>query len=114
MLRMTSIFSLFREAKVDVNINGIISHSQYFQTICFSLFILCFITVKLFASPGYIIPKGWKVLVWYGAVHMDSEIYENPQNFNPSRWNVSTIILYYYYYYSVLFFFFFLYFPFYF
>ena len=39
--------------------------------------------------PGYIIPKGWKVLVWYGAVHMDSEIYDNPQNFDPSRWNVS-------------------------
>ncbi|GMY20758.1 beta-amyrin 11-oxidase-like [Fagus crenata] len=57
MLRMTSLFSIFREAKVDVSING------------------------------YIIPKGWKVLVWYGAVHMDSEIYENPRNFNPSRWN---------------------------
>uniref|UniRef100_A0A2N9IDY1 Cytochrome P450 n=1 Tax=Fagus sylvatica TaxID=28930 RepID=A0A2N9IDY1_FAGSY len=57
MLRMANAFSLFREAKVDVNING------------------------------YIIPKGWKVLVWYGAVHMDPEIYENPQDFNPSRWN---------------------------
>ncbi|GMY20746.1 beta-amyrin 11-oxidase-like [Fagus crenata] len=57
MLRMTSLFSIFREEKVDVSING------------------------------YIIPKGWKVLVWYGAVHMDSEIYENPRNFNPSRWN---------------------------
>ena len=34
-------------------------------------------------------PKGWKVLVWYGAVHMDFEIYDNPQNFDPSRWNIS-------------------------
>ncbi|KAM3705233.1 hypothetical protein ACJW31_03G065400 [Castanea mollissima] len=58
-LRMTNIFSLFRKAKADVSIND------------------------------YIIPKGWKVLVWYGAVHMDPEIYDNPQNFNPSRWDVT-------------------------
>ncbi|KAM3753049.1 hypothetical protein ACB098_03G064600 [Castanea mollissima] len=56
-LRMTNIFSLFRKAKADVSIND------------------------------YIIPEGWKVLVWYGAVHMDPEIYDNPQNFNPSRWD---------------------------
>ncbi|KAB1224115.1 Beta-amyrin 11-oxidase [Morella rubra] len=56
MLRMTNMVSFFREAKTDVQING------------------------------YTIPKGWKVLVWCGAVHMDPEIYENPQDFNPSRW----------------------------
>ncbi|KAM4108730.1 hypothetical protein ACB094_03G067400 [Castanea mollissima] len=56
-LRMTNIFSLFRKAKADVSIND------------------------------YIIPKGWKVSVWYGAFHMDPEIFDNPQNFNPSRWD---------------------------
>ncbi|KAI4317497.1 hypothetical protein L6164_025361 [Bauhinia variegata] len=52
-------FSLvvFREAKSDVNING------------------------------YTIPKGWKVLVWFRTVHLDPEIYPNPKEFNPSRWN---------------------------
>ncbi|KAF2322005.1 hypothetical protein GH714_005474 [Hevea brasiliensis] len=52
-------FSLvvFREAKSDVNING------------------------------YVIPKGWKVLVWFRSVHLDHEIYPNPKEFNPSRWD---------------------------
>ncbi|XP_027348415.1 ent-kaurenoic acid oxidase 2-like [Abrus precatorius] len=36
---------------------------------------------------GYIIPKGWKVLVWYRAVHLDAEIYPNPKQFDPYRWN---------------------------
>ncbi|XP_022738013.1 beta-amyrin 11-oxidase-like [Durio zibethinus] len=49
-------FSIFRKAEADVNING------------------------------YTIPKGWKVLVWYRAVHMDPNIYSNPKEFLPSRW----------------------------
>ncbi|KAF7828549.1 beta-amyrin 11-oxidase-like [Senna tora] len=58
MLRRTSIsFANFRQAKVDVNING------------------------------YTIPKGWKVLVWNRGVHMDPETYINPQEFDPSRWD---------------------------
>ncbi|KAL4308853.1 hypothetical protein GQ457_01G033250 [Hibiscus cannabinus] len=36
---------------------------------------------------GYIIPKGWKVLVWNRAVHMNPEIYSNPNDFLPSRWD---------------------------
>ncbi|KAK7303619.1 hypothetical protein RJT34_14529 [Clitoria ternatea] len=52
-------FSLvvFREAKADVTING------------------------------YFIPKGWKALVWFRSVHLDPEIYPNPKEFNPYRWN---------------------------
>ncbi|CAL5184208.1 unnamed protein product [Lathyrus oleraceus] len=52
-------FSLvvFREAKSDVTING------------------------------YTIPKGWKVLTWFRSVHLDPEIYPNPKEFNPNRWN---------------------------
>ncbi|CAK7356179.1 unnamed protein product [Dovyalis caffra] len=40
---------------------------------------------------GYIIPQGWKVLVWFRAVHLDSENYPNPNEFNPWRWNAGTI-----------------------
>ncbi|XWS49598.1 hypothetical protein CRYUN_Cryun12cG0016900 [Craigia yunnanensis] len=57
-LRMrTNNFALFREAKKDTNLNG------------------------------YFIPKGWKVLVWHSAIHTDPEIYPNPKEFLPSRWN---------------------------
>ncbi|XP_022931256.1 beta-amyrin 11-oxidase-like [Cucurbita moschata] len=57
-LRKTSLaFTLSRETKVDVNLNG------------------------------YTIPKGWKILVWTRAVHMNPEIYENPHKFDPSRWD---------------------------
>ncbi|XVE57482.1 hypothetical protein DITRI_Ditri04bG0094300 [Diplodiscus trichospermus] len=56
-LRRTSLsFCNFREAKVDVHING------------------------------YLIPKGWKVLVWNRGVHMDPEVYPNPKDFLPARW----------------------------
>lgn len=40
-------------------------------------------------DADYIIPKGWKVQVWYRNVHMDQEVYSDPKEFNPSRWNVS-------------------------
>ncbi|KAK1385726.1 Ent-kaurenoic acid oxidase [Heracleum sosnowskyi] len=36
---------------------------------------------------GYVIPKGWKVLVWFRSVHLDPEIYPEPMEFNPSRWD---------------------------
>ncbi|KAE8677568.1 Ent-kaurenoic acid oxidase 2 [Hibiscus syriacus] len=56
-LRRASVsFCNFREAKVDVNING------------------------------YLIPKGWKVLLWNRGVHMDPEVYSNPKEFLPERW----------------------------
>ncbi|KAG7955770.1 hypothetical protein I3843_11G089100 [Carya illinoinensis] len=56
--RRTSIsFSVFREAKEDVDING------------------------------YLIPKGWKVLAWSRGVHMDPENYPNPKEFDLSRWD---------------------------
>ncbi|XP_022634501.1 ent-kaurenoic acid oxidase 2-like isoform X2 [Vigna radiata var. radiata] len=48
---------VFREAKSDVNING------------------------------YLIPKGWKAVVWFRSVHLDPEIYPNPKEFNPYRGN---------------------------
>ncbi|KAJ4726161.1 Cytochrome P450 family ent-kaurenoic acid oxidase [Melia azedarach] len=54
---ITFSLTVFREAQKDVNING------------------------------YTIPKGWKVLVWFRSVHLDPEIYPNPKEFNPSRWD---------------------------
>ncbi|KAK1286040.1 Ent-kaurenoic acid oxidase 2 [Acorus calamus] len=56
-LRVVNIsFVVFREATSDVNVNG------------------------------YLIPKGWRVQVWFRNVHMDSEVHSNPTEFNPSRW----------------------------
>ncbi|XP_039071006.1 beta-amyrin 11-oxidase-like [Hibiscus syriacus] len=39
---------------------------------------------------GFTIPKGWKVMVWIRGFHKDSEIYPNPNEFLPSRWDVSS------------------------
>lgn len=36
---------------------------------------------------GYTIPKGWKVLVWFRAVHLDPQVWPEPMKFNPSRWD---------------------------
>ncbi|KAF3623532.1 Ent-kaurenoic acid oxidase 1 [Capsicum annuum] len=36
---------------------------------------------------GYTIPKGWKVLLWFRSVHLDPDIYNDPLEFNPSRWD---------------------------
>ncbi|KAI0525222.1 hypothetical protein KFK09_004615 [Dendrobium nobile] len=35
---------------------------------------------------GYDIPCGWKVLPVFAAVHLDSDLYNEPQQFNPWRW----------------------------
>ncbi|KAK2406179.1 beta-amyrin 11-oxidase [Trifolium repens] len=51
------VFSTFREATSDINING------------------------------YLIPKGWRVMPWSSAIHMDSKYYPNAEEFNPSRWD---------------------------
>ncbi|KNA09938.1 hypothetical protein SOVF_148930 [Spinacia oleracea] len=48
---------VFREAISDVNING------------------------------YTIPKGWKVLAWFRPCHLDHEVWPEPMEFNPSRWD---------------------------
>ncbi|CAN0900436.1 Ent-kaurenoic acid oxidase 1 [Linum grandiflorum] len=39
---------------------------------------------------GYIIPKGWRVLVWFRTVHFEADIYPNPRDFDPSRWDNHT------------------------
>lgn len=42
-----------------------------------------------FFLSGYIIPKGWRILVWFREVHFDPEVYPEPKKFDPSRWDVS-------------------------
>lgn len=54
---VTFSFVVFREATKDVNISG------------------------------YTIPKGWRLLVWFRGVHLDSEVYPDPMQFDPSRWD---------------------------
>ncbi|XP_074581832.1 ent-kaurenoic acid oxidase-like [Curcuma longa] len=36
---------------------------------------------------GYLIPKGWKIQLWYRSVNLDPQLYPDPKKFNPSRWN---------------------------
>ncbi|XP_015957493.1 ent-kaurenoic acid oxidase 2 [Arachis duranensis] len=36
---------------------------------------------------GFLIPKGWKVFVWYRAIHQDPQVYPNPRIFDPSRFD---------------------------
>ncbi|XP_022139739.1 beta-amyrin 11-oxidase-like [Momordica charantia] len=36
---------------------------------------------------GYTIPKEWNVIIMVRDIHMDSQIYPNPQQFDPSRWD---------------------------
>jgi len=41
---------------------------------------------------GYDIPCGWKVLPVISAAHLDPELFDQPNQFNPWRWQVSSII----------------------
>ncbi|XP_074264761.1 ent-kaurenoic acid oxidase 1-like isoform X1 [Silene latifolia] len=36
---------------------------------------------------GYLIPKGWNVLVWLRHLHFDPSNFEDPLTFNPDRWD---------------------------
>ncbi|KAG7018290.1 3-epi-6-deoxocathasterone 23-monooxygenase, partial [Cucurbita argyrosperma subsp. argyrosperma] len=42
--------------------------------------------VKDVEIKGYLIPKGWCVLVYFRSVHVDEEHFESPYHFNPWRW----------------------------
>lgn len=98
MLRLVSMnFASFREAKRDVTINGL----SLFHTNIYTPTYYCHCwslkknrTFIYFIFSGYIIPKGWKVLPWLRAIHMDPTYYPNSDEFNPSRWDVSCINYY--------------------
>nr|QWK52256.1 cytochrome P450 708A5 [Isatis tinctoria] len=42
--------------------------------------------VGTFTTTGYTIPAGWIIMIIPSVVHFDPEIYENPFEFNPWRW----------------------------
>ncbi|KAF8724980.1 hypothetical protein HU200_020703 [Digitaria exilis] len=35
---------------------------------------------------GHLIPKGWRVLVYFRGVHLDAAVHDDPHAFNPWRW----------------------------
>lgn len=37
---------------------------------------------------GYLIPKGWCVFTNFRSVHFDENLYHEPHQFNPWRWQV--------------------------
>ncbi|XP_038990056.1 cytochrome P450 90B2-like isoform X2 [Phoenix dactylifera] len=41
-----------------------------------------------FRYKGYDIPRGWKILPVFAAVHLDSSLYDDPHQFNPWRWQI--------------------------
>ncbi|KAI3680547.1 hypothetical protein L6452_35320 [Arctium lappa] len=47
-------------------------------------------TVQDIEYGGYIIPKGWQVMVSQSMTHMDNSIFENPTMFNPTRFEKKT------------------------
>lgn len=55
-------------------------HRKALQDVCFK---------------DYIIPKGWKVLPIFCAVHLDPTIYKNPFRFDPWRWQDSEKSIYF-------------------
>ncbi|XP_047312829.1 cytochrome P450 90B1 [Impatiens glandulifera] len=42
--------------------------------------------IKDIKYKGYDIPRGWKVLPVIAAVHYDPSVFDNPHQFDPSRW----------------------------
>ncbi|BBM99983.1 protein MpKAOL2 [Marchantia polymorpha subsp. ruderalis] len=40
---------------------------------------------------GYLIPKGWKVMPWLRAPHMDPDCFPEPERFNPDRWDAKDV-----------------------
>ena len=70
-------------------------HLSHFQYPVYECYILSLKDNKNSYRPyifsGYIIPQGWKVLTWSRAIHKDPIYYPSPDEFNPSRWDVSYI-----------------------
>nr|XP_018674680.1 PREDICTED: ent-kaurenoic acid oxidase 1-like [Musa acuminata subsp. malaccensis] len=78
-LRMVNIsFVTFRQATKDVYLNG----TNYKRLIQMLINYASHVT-------GYLIPKDWKVQLWFRNVHLDPQVYTDPKKFDPSRWDVS-------------------------
>ncbi|XP_024971412.1 ent-kaurenoic acid oxidase 2-like [Cynara cardunculus var. scolymus] len=44
-------------------------------------------TTKDVQYEGYIIPKGWKVMLWIRYLHTNPDNFDDPLSFNPDRWD---------------------------
>ncbi|XP_071731621.1 ent-kaurenoic acid oxidase 2-like [Rutidosis leptorrhynchoides] len=45
-------------------------------------------TTKDVSYKGYMIPKGWNIMLWIRYLHTDPENFDDPMCFNPDRWDV--------------------------
>lgn len=43
-------------------------------------------------SSGCLIPKGWKVMPLFRNIHHNPEFFADPQNFDPTRFEVCTML----------------------
>lgn len=90
-LRMASIISFtFREAVVDVEYKGKgLSHkTSSFFSCCLFFYTPIIMTKDLIKRTGYLIPKGWKVMPLFRNIHHNPDFFPNPQDFDPSRFEV--------------------------
>lgn len=100
-LRVASILSFtFREAVEDVEYEGQFQLSRIsdknlitYPCLCLSQYADDFRPFYLFISPGYLIPKGWKVLPLFRNIHHSPEIFPDPEKFDPSRFKVTKIYI---------------------
>lgn len=86
IVRMANVASfLFRVANQDVNYNGTEFYLFIFPSDMPDL------NTVYNTFSGYIIPKGWKVILWIRYLHTDPENFHDPLTFNPDRWDVSKV-----------------------
>ncbi|MED6220744.1 hypothetical protein PIB30_047822 [Stylosanthes scabra] len=70
-----------------IDLPGFAFHKAYKVWPFLKTCITCFCTRLLLCPLGYLIPKGWKVFVWYRAIHQDPQVYPNRRIFDPSRFD---------------------------
>lgn len=80
---------LYRTTTKDVTYKGIYAC----HVLLASLFVyLVLVRSNIVCVLGYTIPKGWNVILWIRYLHTDPENFNDPLNFNPDRWDVSSFL----------------------
>eukprot|EP00250_Pteridium_aquilinum_P005681 c15737_g1_i1 orf=321-1757(+) len=51
---------------------------------------VCRVATQDVEIKGFLVPKGWKLLVFLMGAHLDATSYTDPRNFNPWRWQDSS------------------------
>ncbi|KAG5408084.1 hypothetical protein IGI04_004403 [Brassica rapa subsp. trilocularis] len=65
---------------------GGVTWEEYRHKMTFTNMVTSLLLSSKAMGAGYTIPAGWIVMVIPSVVHLDPEIYENPFEFNPWRW----------------------------